>query len=69
MCLGKDLAFLEMKAAAAALIYNYRFLVVPGHPVKYAIALTLPMKHGLVVNVTRRWDQKRVQLVPDGTFL
>ncbi|GAQ93432.1 cytochrome P450 [Klebsormidium nitens] len=56
MCIGKDLAFLEMKAAAAALIYNYRFEVVPGHHVKYEIALTMPIKHGLLVNVSRRWS-------------
>lgn len=56
MCLGKELAFLEMKAAAAALIYNFRFQVVPGYQVTYGMALTLPVKGGLPVSVTKRWN-------------
>jgi fatty acid omega-hydroxylase len=66
MCIGKDLAFLEMKAAAAALIYNYRFRVVSGHEVKYEIALTMPMKHGLLVNVSRRWEPQRATELMSG---
>ncbi|XP_057971821.1 alkane hydroxylase MAH1-like [Malania oleifera] len=54
-CLGKMLAFTEMKAVAAAIIHNYNLQVVEGHPVKPAASIVLHMKHGLKARITKRW--------------
>ncbi|XP_020224547.1 cytochrome P450 86A1 [Cajanus cajan] len=48
-CLGKDLAYLQMKSVAAAVLLRYRLLPVPGHRVQQKMSLTLFMKHGLRV--------------------
>ncbi|MED6186371.1 hypothetical protein PIB30_066042 [Stylosanthes scabra] len=48
-CLGKDLAYLQMKSVAAAVLLRYRLLPVPGHRVEQKMSLTLFMKNGLRV--------------------
>ena len=48
-CLGKDLAYLQMKSVAAAVLLRYRLLPVPGHRVEQKMSLTLFMKNGLGV--------------------
>ncbi|KAJ1384194.1 Cytochrome P450 [Sesbania bispinosa] len=48
-CLGKDLAYLQMKSVAAAVLIRYRLSPVPGHRVQQKMSLTLFMKHGLRV--------------------
>ena len=48
-CLGKDLAYLQMKSVAAAVLLRYRILPVPGHRVEQKMSLTLFMKNGLRV--------------------
>ncbi|KAE9594153.1 hypothetical protein Lal_00017039 [Lupinus albus] len=48
-CLGKDLAYLQMKSVAAAVLIRYRLSPVPGHKVEQKISLTLFMKNGLHV--------------------
>ncbi|KAF9675453.1 hypothetical protein SADUNF_Sadunf09G0033900 [Salix dunnii] len=48
-CLGKDLAYLQMKSVAAAVLLRYRLSLVPGHCVKQKMSLTLFMKNGLHV--------------------
>jgi len=48
-CLGKDLAYLQMKSVAAAVLLRYRLLQVPGHVVEQKMSLTLFMKNGLKV--------------------
>ncbi|XP_061358045.1 cytochrome P450 86A1-like [Gastrolobium bilobum] len=48
-CLGKDLAYLQMKSVAAAVLLRYRLSPVPGHRVEQKMSLTLFMKHGLRV--------------------
>lgn len=53
-CLGKDLAYLQMKSVAAAVLLRFRLSLVPGHRVEQKISLTLFMKHGLRVNLTPR---------------
>ncbi|KAL9672292.1 hypothetical protein QQ045_028542 [Rhodiola kirilowii] len=51
-CVGKDFAFMEMKIAAAAVIWKYGLRMIKGAPpVKPAISIILHMKHGLKVNV------------------
>ncbi|KAL8495219.1 hypothetical protein ACS0TY_019395 [Phlomoides rotata] len=54
ICLGKDLAYLQMKSIAAALVLRHRLTVVAGHDVEQKMSLTLFMKDGLKVNVHQR---------------
>lgn len=53
-CLGKDLAYLQMKSVAAAVLLRYRLALAPGHRVEQKISLTLFMKRGLRVHLTPR---------------
>ncbi|XP_074575547.1 cytochrome P450 86A1-like [Curcuma longa] len=53
-CLGKDLAYLQMRSIAAAVLLRHRLEPVPGHRVQQKMSLTLFMKHGLLVNVRPR---------------
>ncbi|OIW09552.1 hypothetical protein TanjilG_30871 [Lupinus angustifolius] len=48
-CLGKDLAYLQMKSVAAAVLLRYRLYPVPSHRVEQKMSLTLFMKNGLHV--------------------
>ncbi|CAL1398891.1 unnamed protein product [Linum trigynum] len=54
ICLGKDLAYLQMKSVAAAVLLRHRLTVAEGHKVEQKMSLTLFMKHGLKVNVAKR---------------
>ncbi|KAK7389937.1 hypothetical protein VNO78_25234 [Psophocarpus tetragonolobus] len=54
ICLGKDLAYLQMKSIAAAVLLRHRLVLVPGHHVEQKMSLTLFMKNGLKVNVHER---------------
>ncbi|KAJ1403524.1 Cytochrome P450 [Sesbania bispinosa] len=54
ICLGKDLAYLQMKSIAAAVLLRHRLVMVPGHQVEQKMSLTLFMKNGLRVNVHNR---------------
>lgn len=54
LCLGKDFAYYQMKFVAASIMYRYRVRVVKGHPVVPKLALTMYMKHGFMVNVSKR---------------
>lgn len=55
-CLGKEVAFTQMKAVAAAIIHNYNVKVVEGHHVTPNVSIILYMKHGLKARVTKRWS-------------
>lgn len=57
-CLGKDLAYLQMKSVAAAVLIRYRLLPVPGHKVQQKMSLTLFMKYGLRVLLCPRQLQQ-----------
>ncbi|XP_010541445.1 PREDICTED: cytochrome P450 86A1-like [Tarenaya hassleriana] len=48
-CLGKDLAYLQMKSVASAVLLRYRLSPVPGHRVQQKMSLTLFMQNGLRV--------------------
>ncbi|KAJ8749713.1 hypothetical protein K2173_012264 [Erythroxylum novogranatense] len=48
-CLGKDLAYLQMKSVASAVLLRYKLSLVPGHRVEQKMSLTLFMKNGLRV--------------------
>ncbi|VVB06798.1 unnamed protein product [Arabis nemorensis] len=54
ICLGKDLAYLQMKTIAAAVLLRHRLTVAPGHKVEQKMSLTLFMKNGLLVDVHKR---------------
>ncbi|XP_010544737.1 PREDICTED: cytochrome P450 86A8 [Tarenaya hassleriana] len=58
ICLGKDLAYLQMKSIAATVLLRHRLTVANGHKVEQKMSLTLFMKnglrHGLLVNVHKR---------------
>lgn len=49
ICLGKDLAYLQMKSVAVAVLLRYKLSLVPGHLVEQKMSLTLFMKNGLRV--------------------
>ncbi|XP_010556547.1 PREDICTED: cytochrome P450 86A2-like [Tarenaya hassleriana] len=53
-CLGKDMAYLQMKSIAAALMLRHRVTLVPNHKVEQKMSLTLFMKNGLRVHLHRR---------------
>ncbi|KAK8938647.1 Cytochrome P450 86A1 [Platanthera zijinensis] len=53
-CLGKDLAYLQMKTIASAVLLRHRLELVPGHRVQQKMSLTLFMKNGLHVHVRPR---------------
>lgn len=54
ICLGKDLAYLQMKSIAAAVLLRHRLAVAPTHKVEQKMSLTLFMKDGLKVNLQPR---------------
>ncbi|PKA52105.1 Cytochrome P450 86B1 [Apostasia shenzhenica] len=53
-CLGKEVAFTQMKAAAAAVLKELRMEVVEGHVVEPKLSIILQMRNGLMVRVKRR---------------
>ncbi len=54
VCLGQDLALLEMKCCIARLLVNFEFsLAQPKETVSYLNTLTLPIRNGLQVHVKR----------------
>ncbi|KAH9718177.1 cytochrome P450 family 96 subfamily A polypeptide 10 [Citrus sinensis] len=54
-CLGKEVAFTQMKAVAAGVIHNYDIQVVEGQRPGPNVSIILYMKHGLKVRVHDRW--------------
>lgn len=60
LCLGKDFAYYQMKFVAASIIYRYHVKVVENHSVVPRLALTMYMKHGLKVNLSKR-DETELQ--------
>ncbi|KAI9318806.1 cytochrome P450 [Dichotomocladium elegans] len=54
VCLGQHLATLEALVAIIFLLKKYKFSLVSGQDITYQISLTLPMKHGMMVNVEKR---------------
>ncbi|KAL8039383.1 hypothetical protein ABFX02_10G033200 [Erythranthe guttata] len=54
-CVGKEMAFFEMKMAAAAIIYHYNIHLVENHEVSPRHdSVLLEMKHGLKVKLSKR---------------
>lgn len=67
ICLGKDLAYLQMKSVAAALLLRHKIGLVQGHKVEQKMSLTLFMKYGLKVNVHPRDLSSYVESVRNKT--
>ncbi|XP_073365561.1 noroxomaritidine synthase 2-like [Aegilops tauschii subsp. strangulata] len=63
-CLGKEVAFTQMKAVAAAVLWNFAVEAVPGHVVEPKLSVMLHMKNGLAVTVKRRKVAAIFTLVP-----
>ncbi|MQM00690.1 hypothetical protein Taro_033428 [Colocasia esculenta] len=66
-CLGKDLAYLQMKAIASSVLLRHKLELFPGHRVEQKMSLTLFMKHGLRVHVRNRnlpAEVKKMAAVP-----
>ncbi|XP_047339759.1 alkane hydroxylase MAH1-like [Impatiens glandulifera] len=53
-CLGKEMAFTQMKIVASIILLRYEIQVVEDHPVMPASSIVLHMKHGLKVRITPR---------------
>ncbi|KAI3883683.1 hypothetical protein MKX03_016365 [Papaver bracteatum] len=53
-CIGKDMAFVLMKLAVSAIIYNFHFEVVEGQNVIPTPSIALKMKNELMVRVKER---------------
>ncbi|CAL5186284.1 unnamed protein product [Lathyrus oleraceus] len=53
-CLGKDLAFIQIKMVVASILWNYCVHVVEGSCVTPNLSIVLLMKHGLKVRITKR---------------
>ncbi|KAF5457292.1 hypothetical protein F2P56_021405 [Juglans regia] len=53
-CLGKEMALIQMKMVASAIIWNYHVRVVQGHPITPSISIVLHMKYGLKVKISKR---------------
>jgi len=53
-CLGREMAFVQMKTVAAAVLWNFAVQVVPGHVVEPKLSPILHMRNGLLVWVHRR---------------
>ncbi|KAL3527871.1 hypothetical protein ACH5RR_012527 [Cinchona calisaya] len=54
-CLGKEVAFTQLKAVAASVIHNYQVQLVEGQEIIPNVSVILYIKHGLKVKVCKRW--------------
>ncbi|KAL5977169.1 hypothetical protein ACLOJK_021511 [Asimina triloba] len=53
-CLGKEVAFAQIKVVAAAVLYNFHVHVLDGHPVSPKMSVVLHMKNGLMAKIAKR---------------
>ncbi|CAI9282166.1 unnamed protein product [Lactuca saligna] len=53
-CIGKQVAFAQIKAVGATILHNYKFKMEEGHVVAPNVSVILYMKHGLKVRVASR---------------
>ncbi|KAL5715956.1 hypothetical protein ACHQM5_017706 [Ranunculus cassubicifolius] len=54
-CLGKEIAFTQMRMVAATILYNYHTEVDENHSIAFQNSTTLYMKHGMKVRLRRRF--------------
>ncbi|GMI72194.1 cytochrome P450, family 96, subfamily A, polypeptide 10 [Hibiscus trionum] len=55
-CLGKEVAFYQMKTVASAIVYNYRIRVSEETPVVPSLSIILHTNNGLMARISSRWD-------------
>ncbi|XP_037480930.1 noroxomaritidine synthase 3-like [Triticum dicoccoides] len=53
-CLGKEVAFTQMKVVVAAMLWNFTVEAVPEHVVEPKLSIILHMKNGFAVTMKRR---------------
>lgn len=58
ICLGKDLALVEMKMVVASLVENFEFKLSTGFKPKMAFGATLIMRNGLPMIIKRRQQEQ-----------
>ncbi|GAB4832358.1 hypothetical protein Ancab_006374 [Ancistrocladus abbreviatus] len=56
ICMGRELAFTQMKAAAAAIIHNYNVRIVAGQMAQPLNSVILQVKDGLHASITKKWS-------------
>ncbi|KAK3123041.1 hypothetical protein QOZ80_8AG0622880 [Eleusine coracana subsp. coracana] len=54
MCIGKDIAIMQMKIAAAAIVWNFDMEVLEGQTIEPKLSCLLQMKNELMVMVNKR---------------
>ncbi|EES14820.1 noroxomaritidine synthase [Sorghum bicolor] len=54
MCLGKDIAIMEMKTIVAAVLWNFDVEVLEGQSIRPKLSILLQMENGLMVTVKKR---------------
>ncbi|KMT08647.1 hypothetical protein BVRB_6g139250 [Beta vulgaris subsp. vulgaris] len=54
-CLGKEIAFTQMKMIAATLIHNFHFQVVEDDNIYPDVSVMFHIKHGFKVKIYKRW--------------
>eukprot|EP01018_Ginkgo_biloba_P035892 Gb_02832 [translate_table: standard] len=55
ICLGKEMAFIQMKSIVASIIHRFSLKVNSGYCPKYTLSLTMRMRGGLPVTVRSRF--------------
>ncbi|KAL8137429.1 hypothetical protein V2J09_003430 [Rumex salicifolius] len=55
ICLGREVALTQMKAAIATILYNYNVQVLKEQKVVPVYSVVLQMKYGLHAKVSKRW--------------
>ena len=60
ICLEKYFAYFQMKWVASSVISRFSIRVVPGHPMVVKLALTMYMKHDLMVTL-HHTEQNKLQ--------
>ena len=54
ICIGKDVAYLQMKVTSALLLRFFHFKLVDNNHIAYKIMFVMSLKHGLNVRITPR---------------
>ncbi|KAL3627346.1 hypothetical protein CASFOL_028709 [Castilleja foliolosa] len=54
-CLGKEMAFVQMKMVVATILYRYNVRLVEGHPVSPRDSIILQARNGLMVRLSQRF--------------
>ncbi|GJN09638.1 hypothetical protein PR202_ga27662 [Eleusine coracana subsp. coracana] len=61
MCIGKDIAIMQMKIAAAAIVWNFDMEVLEGQTIEPKLSCLLQMKNELMVMVNKRRNHSTIR--------